>query len=141
MTEEEARSVEAGYRDWGIVAKVIQAEWDPTEYGVEYSIDQGHRPRPEDLLTYEDIALERQRQEAKWGTQDHDPLQWITILGEEYGEACRGAYEFWRNGSPDGLSQYKEELVQVAAVAVAALGTLARLEHAAEELAQQEGMA
>lgn len=75
-----------------------------------------------DVLT--EVGLERQRQDAKWGQQDHSPERWITILGEEYGEACRGCYEAWRNGMT--LADYRDELVQVAAVAVAAIECLDR---------------
>ncbi|MFQ5516392.1 MAG: hypothetical protein ACE5E8_02360 [Acidimicrobiia bacterium] len=39
------------------------------------------------------INSERYRQEAKWGQQHHSPMEWIGILGEEYGEACRAVLE------------------------------------------------
>ena len=38
-----------------------------------------------------DIANERDRQEAKWGLQHHPIAEWLSILGEEYGEACKAA--------------------------------------------------
>lgn len=60
------------------------------------------------------IIVERLDQDKKWGRQDHDPDGWLIILMEEVGEASRGALE-------GDVVRYKKELVQVAAVAVAAL--------------------
>ena len=60
------------------------------------------------------IKEERARQDKKWGLQTHSPAVWLTILMEEVGEAARTSLE----GDPVG---YVEELVQVAAVAIAAL--------------------
>ena len=61
------------------------------------------------------ILEERGRQDRKWGSQrTHSPEKWLTILMEEVGEVARASLE------DDPLS-YIEELVQVAAVAVAAL--------------------
>lgn len=64
------------------------------------------------------ILDERERQKEKWGMQRHDWGWWAAILGEEYGEACQ---EMLRNhfGNKDNLSELREELIQVAAVAVA----------------------
>lgn len=60
-----------------------------------------------------EISAERRHQDAKWGSQRHlDDTYWATILGEEFGEACQDALE----ANPVGL---REELIQVAAVAVA----------------------
>lgn len=33
------------------------------------------------------IAAERQKQDEKWGKQNHSPIEWLAILGEEVGEA------------------------------------------------------
>jgi NTP pyrophosphatase (non-canonical NTP hydrolase) len=71
------------------------------------------------------IRAERARQDLKWGEQHHHPLEWLSILGEEAGEACKAANEaHWRQGGNWQL--YYDELVQVAAVAVAALEDLDR---------------
>ena len=67
----------------------------------------------------QEVVRERERQDEKWGEQNHHPLKWITILGEEFGEACRGAFE-------NNPKNYREELIQVAAVAVAAVESLDR---------------
>lgn len=39
----------------------------------------------------DEVEAERHRQEGKWGPQSHDPRVWLTILGEEFGEACQAA--------------------------------------------------
>ena len=70
------------------------------------------------------VQDERASQDRQFGLQDHTPAEWITILGEEYGEACRGAYEAWRNNS--GTAAYRAELLHVAAVAVVAIECLDR---------------
>jgi hypothetical protein len=75
-----------------------------------------------------DVALERARQDDRWGEQNHAPAWWLVILGEEYGEACRAALDS-RPGALTGvatLADYRAELVQVAAVAVAAIEALDR---------------
>ena len=60
------------------------------------------------------VIHERERQEAKWGEQNHKPETWLVILGEEVGEACEATLEMDWNA-------YRAEMVQVAAVAVAAV--------------------
>jgi hypothetical protein len=40
-----------------------------------------------------EIAGERENQEVKWGQQHHGLGDWMTILGEEYGEACQAALD------------------------------------------------
>lgn len=75
------------------------------------------------------VRRERERQDAKWGEQNHEPFLWMTVLGEEFGEACRAALEATFNGDKlrDAcLSEYRVELVQTAAVAVAAIESLDR---------------
>lgn len=66
-----------------------------------------------------EVGQERQRQIEKWGTQDHDPHWWLAILTEETGEVAKEVAEA-RIGNWDP-AKYREELVQVAAVAVAAV--------------------
>ncbi|KKM23123.1 hypothetical protein LCGC14_1618340 [marine sediment metagenome] len=67
----------------------------------------------EDIL--QAIQDERDRQDAKWGSQRHlSSKMWLTILMEEVGEVANSILE------GDSVN-YPTELVQVAAVAVAAL--------------------
>jgi NTP pyrophosphatase (non-canonical NTP hydrolase) len=55
------------------------------------------------------VQKERERQDRKWGVQNHEPLKWLAILGEEVGEVNKAALE-------GCYSDMREELVQVAAV-------------------------
>lgn len=78
-----------------------------------------------------DILNERARQDEKFGTVEetnHTPTDWIAILTEELGEAAQAANNNrWSNGP---IRSYREEMVQVAAVAVAALEDLLAREQA-----------
>lgn len=74
------------------------------------------------------IQVERQRQLEKWGEQNHSPIEWCAILGEEVGEVNKAALE-WHFKHPNAdIEEYRKELVQVAAVAVAMLQSLDRNE-------------
>lgn len=57
-----------------------------------------------------DVITEIAAQDAKWGPQWHSSHKWLSILGEEFGEACEAALN-------DDLPNLYDELVQVAAVA------------------------
>lgn len=58
------------------------------------------------------ILAERQRQDAKWGVQRHEPVTWMLIAIEEIGEVSQALLHRDRPG-------YLIELVQTAAVLVA----------------------
>jgi transcriptional regulator with XRE-family HTH domain len=63
-----------------------------------------------------DVVAERARQHSRWGVQDHSWPEWMLILTEEVGEAAQAANEaHWQRGD---LTQMRDELIQVAAVAV-----------------------
>jgi NTP pyrophosphatase (non-canonical NTP hydrolase) len=73
----------------------------------------------------EEIKSERQKQDVKWGEQNHNPIEWIAILTEEVGEASKAALEaHFRD--PSQIVDYRKELIQVAAVAVAMIESLDR---------------
>jgi len=68
------------------------------------------------------ILQERERQEEKFGHQDHRPEFWLTILSEEVGEMAKEILESRFAGKlPENNPDYRAELVQVAAVALAML--------------------
>ena len=75
-----------------------------------------------------EVFGERERQDQKWGEQNHHPMEWLAILGEEVGEANKAALEAHFSGhSRYGVfDDYRKELIQVAAVAVAAVESLDR---------------
>jgi NTP pyrophosphatase (non-canonical NTP hydrolase) len=70
-----------------------------------------------------DVARERQSQDHKWGPQGHDPEMLLAILTEEVGEVAKEIAESRVNPALDA-SAYREELIQVAAVAICAVETL-----------------
>lgn len=68
------------------------------------------------------IVVERRRQIAEWGVQsDINPFEFMSILGEEYGELCQAVNEtlFVNPKHPErgGIDAIRREAVQVAAVA------------------------
>ncbi|CAM3649828.1 hypothetical protein [Deinococcus frigens] len=81
-----------------------------------------------------EVLAERQRQDARWGQQDHDPSTWLMVLAEEVGEANQAVFETLfpsydkraAERGPRSLAEYHLELLQVAAVAVAAIESLDR---------------
>ncbi len=76
----------------------------------------------------DEVAIERLRQYDKWGDQIHTVTHWMSILGEEVGEADKEAVEY--EASPDEifldrprdpiyLDRMRKELLEAAAVSVA----------------------
>lgn len=79
----------------------------------------------------QDVIKERQRQDEKWGEQNHHPTMWTGILGEEYGELCQAINETTFDNGPEekkkgGYENMRAEAIQVAAVAVAFVEMLDR---------------
>jgi len=70
-------------------------------------------------LVLGDVLEERKRQDAKWGEQTHHPHGWLAILMEEVGEAAKAALDTWDD--PIDIDAFREELIEIAAVAVAAV--------------------
>lgn len=62
------------------------------------------------------VLRERCFQDGKWGLQIHDMSRWLAILTEEIGEMAKAALE----NDPE---EFKKEAIQVAAVAVAIVGS------------------
>jgi len=71
-----------------------------------------------------DILLERVKQDRKWGIQNHNPEWWMQILMEEVGEAARALLE--GHFGAESAHTYREEMIQVAAVAIAAIESFDR---------------
>jgi len=66
-----------------------------------------------------DVDIELDRQRRKWGLQDHDPQMWMNILMVEVGEASKAMMEAVFRGAKK--HSYRDEMVQVAAVAISAI--------------------
>lgn len=63
-----------------------------------------------------EVLGERWKQDKWWGRQRHHAYRWLAILMEEVGEASTAILK--------GESSYRDELIQVAAVAIAAIECL-----------------
>lgn len=59
-----------------------------------------------------EVYDERLRQDGLWGEQNHNAPMYYAILAEEFGEVAKAFLE-------KDMENYRTELVQVAAVAVA----------------------
>lgn len=64
------------------------------------------------LELLDEVVKERDRQDRIFGVQNHSASLWLTILAEEFGEAATAILE-------QDQENLREELVQVAAVAIA----------------------
>ena len=73
-------------------------------------------------LTLQQIHQERNEQTRKWGVQDHSPEMWLAILVEEVGEVAKEIAE--SHVKLFNTKRYRQELIQVAAVAAAAVESL-----------------
>lgn len=69
------------------------------------------------MTVFKQVEIERKRQDQLWGEQNHKPEVWLSILAEEVGEVAQEVQNM-KFKRADG-ADYREELVQVAAVAVA----------------------
>lgn len=89
-----------------------------------------------DYSVLNEVGDERFRQDEKWGVQNHIQIAWLAILAEEFGEAAKEVNELhFRPGTETHHStavyeaqkaRLREELIQVAAVAVAMIESLDR---------------
>jgi len=64
-------------------------------------------------MILDEVKEHRDIQNRLWGEQNHVPHEWLAILVEEIGEVAKAIVE--------GTDNYRTELLQVAAVAVAAI--------------------
>ena len=50
------------------------------------------------MSALERISAERKRQKEMWGNEIRSPFEWVSILGEEYGELCQAINETYLMG-------------------------------------------
>jgi hypothetical protein len=67
------------------------------------------------------VAIERIKQDVKWGEQRYSDAGWLPILIEEVGEVGEMVCEITHNPEADGryVANLEYELIQVAAVCIA----------------------
>ncbi len=79
---------------------------------------------------YLEVMDEQNKQVEKFGKQTHAPFTYLSILTEEVGEAAQAANDAYDYVNDKfvvrKLKKYREELIQVAAVAVSMVETLDR---------------
>ena len=64
-----------------------------------------------------EVKEERSLQNLAWGEQDHNPFYWLAVLVEEVGEVAEALVR----GHETTIQDYRHELIQVAAVSIAAI--------------------
>ena len=75
-----------------------------------------------------EIAKERIRQDEKFGEQNHHPLVWFSIIGEEFGEMCKAYNDYTlKDDDSNSWDAMQQEAVQTAACCVAMLECLDRM--------------
>ena len=84
---------------------------------------------PTDLVL-DEVYDERIKQDSRWGEQNHHPFRWLAILTEEVGEVAMAANDADAEKDParakEIWDEYRQELVQVAAVAAAMIESFDR---------------
>jgi NTP pyrophosphatase (non-canonical NTP hydrolase) len=79
-----------------------------------------------------DVATECSRQHKLWGEQNRSPFEWLAILTEEVGEVARALCNVLtavnRQAKLEAYVNLREELIQVASVAVSFVESLDRNE-------------
>lgn len=110
----------------------IKQKYDKTENELRHYKECALRPATKvQSKVIDSILTERQRQDKKWGEQNHLPQFWTGILGEEFGELCQAVNETVFDNGPEerkkgGYENMRREAIHVAAVAVGFLECLER---------------
>lgn len=96
-------------------------------------MDDKHEVGTEDDTTQADalqyVKDERDRQDAEFGKQEHDPAYWLAILGKQTGQLGEAVVQHkWSGPFAKAMLTHKmyNECAQVAAVAVAMMEAIAR---------------
>ena len=72
------------------------------------------------------VLAERERQDAKWGEQNHNPYIYFAILLEEVGELAQAIIHTQFGGDKGGWKNVRMEAIHTAAVALAVIECLDR---------------
>lgn len=75
---------------------------------------------------FDDVIAERNRQDEKWGEQNHNAYIWASIIGEEYGEMRKAINEFGFNPTPEKEQDIYTEAIQTMASCMAMLECIER---------------
>jgi hypothetical protein len=72
------------------------------------------------------VSRERNRQDQKWGEQNHHILQWFSIIDEERGEMSKAWNEYTFDFHPAHIEELRTEAIQTCACIVAMLESMDR---------------
>lgn len=78
------------------------------------------------MTALDDVIAEREKQDAQWGEQNHNPYIYLAILVEEVGELAQAILHTQFGGSHQGWEEVRKEAVHVAAVGLAVIECLDR---------------
>jgi NTP pyrophosphatase (non-canonical NTP hydrolase) len=78
-------------------------------------------------MIFKDISIKRKWQDEKFGEQNHHPLMWFSIIGEEFGEMCAAFNDYSLTEDTEYLEKMEEEVIDVAASCVAMIECLNRV--------------
>jgi len=76
-----------------------------------------HKPEEPLREAIEDVLAERDRQDVKWGEQNHDPFTYLAVLIEEVGEFAQASLHLRFGGKAQ--DRFRDEAIHMAAVALA----------------------
>ena len=74
-----------------------------------------------------EITKERRYQEDKWGEQDHHPLMWFSIIGEEHGKMLRAFNQYSFDNDMNHFDEMQRRAISTAASCVAMLECIDRM--------------
>lgn len=89
---------------------------------------------------FNEISKERDRQDKKWGEQNHDILQWFSIIDEERGEISKAWNEYAFDNHLIHIKEIKTEAIQTCACIVAMLESMERNEDKHENKIKEKMM-
>lgn len=103
---------------------------------VKFNNLENKRIKDHQVEIFNEVFRERFNQDLKWGVQNHDPFAWSAILSEEVGEMNKaildsstligGKFAISPNLLSSGKDCYRQELIQIAAVAISMIECLDR---------------
>jgi hypothetical protein len=116
MIPSKDKMIESDMEDFirSLAQRSVEVSFDPAFTGAEKSVRE-----------------ERERQDIKWGIQNHTAEWWLAILMEEVGELAQAILETHFDKNPEhltkgGIVNIRKEAVQSAAVALAIIECIDR---------------
>lgn len=100
--------------------EIIQVHRALIESQLFYTVKKALEPKVYEYSAMASIMVERKRQMDLWGSQHNNtPAEWCEVLGEEVGHVGKVVVESCVRYKD--MREYREEMVHVAVVAIAAI--------------------